>query len=716
MSNKNLELCECLRCKRNRIGKYVHPTTKWRHSKKRKYSIELIDDDIIDESYDEYNSYNEESYGEESSNKKSYNENEEYYNEEESESHNEEKSESYNEEESEFHNKEESFYNSNEEKSESYNEEESEFHNEEESFYNSNEEKSESYNEEESEFHNEEESFYNRKEADDWKETDDEEELIVSESENNSLNLEGSLKDRTLLENINLTTVEHNITNEVAKGLRLLEIKVQHNISNTAFKEIVTATVGISSKSTHSLIKMLKDIIPIKPIWVDRCINSCCAFTGDYENLNECIYCKAKRYQVKGQSRAQVAYFSIQDQLVIQYQDSARAKQLRYRSEYISRNIDGTIGDVFDGAQYKNLLQKGYFQDDRDIVLLGSVDGYQLFKQKCDDCWIILFINANLPPEQRVKKENLLITSIIPGPKAPKDFNSFLKPVVDELCLLEGGIDCYDGFTNEKFSLKATVLSWSGNTPDANNTNETYNPSNLPRRMHSDYVTRIGQIVTIEPSRTRELLASNLGVVGRSVLLDIRSTQFPACFPVDIVHLFYENVAPYMLRHWMGSFFKDSTLNNQPYTLSNKQWSEIGANMDAIKKSIPTEFGQPPQNIFRHYSGYKAEEWASWITLYSLPLLKDQLPSVYLKDNKAAEMKLSDFETRGIKFGRLITSDGQVIGSEWIRRNKDWARINYTVLTRMEVDRWAHIRNATPDRIYNKNILCSSELFSCIQI
>ncbi|GBC03982.1 hypothetical protein RclHR1_05430012 [Rhizophagus clarus] len=39
-------------------------------------------------------------------------------------------------------------------------------------------------------------------------------------------------------------------------------------------------------------------------------------------------------------------------------------------------------------------------------------------------------------------------------------------------------------------------------------------------------------------------------------------------------------------------------------------------------------------------------------------------------DNKAAEMKLSDFETRGLKFGRLITSDRQ---------------------TRIEVDRWAHI-------------------------
>ena len=93
---------------------------------------------------------------------------------------------------------------------------------------------------------------------------------------------------------------------------------------------------------------------------------------------------------------------------------------------------------MFDSAQYKYLSQKGYFQDERDIALLGSIDDYQLFRQKCNDCWIVLFINANLPPEQRVKKENLLITSIIPGPKAPKDFNSFIKPIVEELCLLEG--------------------------------------------------------------------------------------------------------------------------------------------------------------------------------------------------------------------------------------------------------------------------------------
>ena len=91
------------------------------------------------------------------------------------------------------------------------------------------------------------------------------------------------------------------------------------------------------------------------------------------------------------------------------------------------------------------------------------------------------------------------------------------------------------------------------------------------------------------------------------------------------MHLFYENIAPYMLKHWMGSFFKDSTLNDQPYVLSNKQWNEIGVEMEAAKKSIPTDFGRPPRNIILHHNGYKAEEWSSWITLYSLPLLKDHL-------------------------------------------------------------------------------------------
>ena len=48
-----------------------------------------------------------------------------------------------------------------------------------------------------------------------------------------------------------------------------------------------------------------------------------------------------------------------------------------------------------------------------------------------------MFINANLPSSERVKKKNLLISAIILGPNQPKNFNSFLRPIINELKMLE---------------------------------------------------------------------------------------------------------------------------------------------------------------------------------------------------------------------------------------------------------------------------------------
>ncbi len=44
--------------------------------------------------------------------------------------------------------------------------------------------------------------------------------------------------------------------------------------------------------------------------------------------------------------------------------------------------------------------------------------------------------------------------------------------------------------------------------------------------------------------------------------------------------------------------------------------------MNKNKKSVSLEFERPPYYIFKYHAGYKAEEWANWITLYSIPLLK----------------------------------------------------------------------------------------------
>jgi len=71
---------------------------------------------------------------------------------------------------------------------------------------------------------------------------------------------------------------------------------------------------------------------------------------------------------------------------------------------------------------------------------MGSTDGYQIFCQKQNDCWIILLINANLLLSECVKKDNLMISAMFPRPKQPKDMNLFLWPLVEELKKLEGNI------------------------------------------------------------------------------------------------------------------------------------------------------------------------------------------------------------------------------------------------------------------------------------
>jgi hypothetical protein len=51
--------------------------------------------------------------------------------------------------------------------------------------------------------------------------------------------------------------------------------------------------------------------------------------------------------------------------------------------------------------------------------------------------------------------------------------------------------------------------------------------------------------------------------------------------------------------------------------------------MENNKKNMPLDFGRPLRNIWKNNAGFKAEKWANWITLYSVPLLKSKLPERY---------------------------------------------------------------------------------------
>ena len=232
---------------------------------------------------------------------------------------------------------------------------------------------------------------------------------------------------------------EEKLNKEVIEGLRLLHLKSLYNFTEAAYNDIIKLFVN-KNISLYKVKKILEEFTGLVPTFYDICENSCICYTDVYESYQNCPLCNSSRYDSNNKPKKVMPYLSIKEMLKIQYNNKVRAKELLYRYEYITNkeSDDDDLDDIFDGEIYKELLERNLFKDNRDIAITVSCDGYQIFKQKTDDCWAFLIINNNLDPLIRVKKENLLIPFLIPGPNQPKDFNTFLRPFINEMKELEG--------------------------------------------------------------------------------------------------------------------------------------------------------------------------------------------------------------------------------------------------------------------------------------
>ena len=233
---------------------------------------------------------------------------------------------------------------------------------------------------------------------------------------------------------------ETNIPNKkIIEGLKLLYLKSLYNFTESAYDDIIKIFTT-NNLSLYKIKKYLKDITGLVPVFYDMCENSCICYTGQYETYQNCPICESTRLDIRGKAKKIMPYLSIKNRLQMQFNDGNRAKELLYRHEYIinkHNDDDDDLDDIFDGKIYKELVEENLFNDKRDIAFTASCDEYQIFKQKTDDCWLFLMINNNLDPSLRVKKENLMIPFLIPGPNQPKDFNTFLQPFIDEMKELE---------------------------------------------------------------------------------------------------------------------------------------------------------------------------------------------------------------------------------------------------------------------------------------
>lgn len=97
------------------------------------------------------------------------------------------------------------------------------------------------------------------------------------------------------------------------------------------------------------------------------------------------------------------------------------------------------------------------------MVLVLSIDGAQLYRNKASDCWIYIWIILDHAPDVRYKKRHVLPGGFIPSLGKPKNSDSFILPGLHHIAAIQKeGLHIWDAsrdrvFTSYPFLALATA-------------------------------------------------------------------------------------------------------------------------------------------------------------------------------------------------------------------------------------------------------------------
>ena len=465
--------------------------------------------------------------------------------------------------------------------------------------------------------------------------------------------------------------------------LRAYAFKIDSHLTDRAFSKLPRVFPNEPIPTIHISRSRLQFLSGFKPVQYDCCINSCCCFVGPHKDCTQCPYCGEDRsadFSGKKRPRKVFNYLPLIPRLVTMYTNAEKAKEMRYRAFEHTHTSD-TITDVFDSHIYRRLLGKKvvidgkemsyeYFSDPRDVALGLSTDGFGPFKRCTTTAWPLILFDYNLPPETRFHNKNIISLGVIPGPKKPKDMDSFLWPAFQEFMRLQLGVRAFDALADELFLLRAYLILVFGDIPAISmvmrmtghngyspcrlckilgvrvpNSRATthyvplnrsrhpgvresgsgvvaYDPTALPLRTEAEILQQ-AQEVRDAPSKAQGgRLSKEYGIKGIPLLSYLKSLLFPQSFPYDFMHLIWENLIPNLILLWTGEY-KGLDEGTEEYKLAPKVWEAICAAGATSGSTIPSVFGAHTPNLASNKSACSAEVWSFW-TLYLGPVLLRQ--------------------------------------------------------------------------------------------
>jgi hypothetical protein len=215
--------------------------------------------------------------------------------------------------------------------------------------------------------------------------------------------------------------------------------------------------------------RRIVQISGVTPLKYDMCINSCLAYTGPFREYDICSTCSEPWYDpVKSMAsggqvrmpRQEFHTMPVGPQLQALWRDRASAERMKYRDLRTKEILDelqrnhGCL-DVYDdflcGKDCLEAVSDGRIKPS-DPVLMFSIDGAQLYQSKASDCWIGIWLVFDHDPTLCYKKGQVLYSIIIPGPRKPKNMESFLFPGFHHLSAIQKeGLRIWDASRDEVF-------------------------------------------------------------------------------------------------------------------------------------------------------------------------------------------------------------------------------------------------------------------------
>ncbi|XP_042939624.1 uncharacterized protein LOC122274674 [Carya illinoinensis] len=208
---------------------------------------------------------------------------------------------------------------------------------------------------------------------------------------------------------------------------------------------------------------------------IHACPNDCMLFWKEDAKKEECSKCNESRWMSTAGRKGRIPqkvlrYFPLTPRLQRLFMSKDTAKSMKWHRE---ERVDdhNTLRHPADSKMWREFDrdQSWFAKDARNVRLGLASDGFNPFNNmsKLYSIWPVILVPYNLPPWLCMKDPYLMLSLLIPGPKAPgNDIDIYLQPLVHELKQLwVDGVETYDASKSERFRLHVALLSTINDFP-----------------------------------------------------------------------------------------------------------------------------------------------------------------------------------------------------------------------------------------------------------